>query len=122
MEEQLRALIEGALAAQDRERIANEQLRVAERAHAEAVNQLRTEIANLDHTLSNRVAVYGDSIVRLTGGPGPNGIREIILIPLVQVLKAAPPTPPVEQPVTPKSQPPVPPPSHSTNPPRAGKR
>lgn len=119
MEEALRALIEGALAAQSREEVAREQLRVAERAHSEAVSQLRTEVANLDHALSNRIAIYGDNIVRLTGGPGASGIREIVLVPLVHVLKAAPPAKP-QSPTPPPNT--VPPPSHSTNPPRAGKR
>lgn len=128
MEESLRALIEGALAAQARADIAHQQLIVAERAHSEAMSQLRTEVANLDHALANRIAIYGDSVVRLSLTDRYMNIKEVVLIPLVQVLKAAPPTtPPVEQPAIPKSQPApppntVPPPSHGTSPPRTGKR
>lgn len=110
MEESLRALIEGALAAQKRADIAFETLRAAERARDEAVSQLRTEVANLDHAIGSRIAIYGDNVVRLAMiDVNGTGIRSVMLIPLVQVLKAAPPEKPVEPlPVAPK-QPATPP-------------
>lgn len=119
MEEALRALIEGALAAQAREEVAREQLRVAERAHSEALAQLRTEIANLDHTVANRVVMYGDHIVRVGGSVSAMGMKEVVLIPIVQVLKAAPPAK-SQSPAPPPNT--VPPPPPNTNPPRAGRK
>lgn len=117
MDESLRSLIEGSLAAQERATLLHTQLRLAQEAYNDASNQQRDEVTNLSHALANRVAVYGDNLVRVVMNSS-TGYPEVSLIPLVHVLKAAPPKS-VEPPA---AKPPVPPPSHGTTTPKAGKK
>jgi predicted component of type VI protein secretion system len=98
----LRALIEGALAAQSEFDAASRREEAARDATQRAAERCRNEVNALEAVLNGAVVVFGDKLVRVGSGSGGFPVRTLIATPLVSVPVAAPPPAPL-----PEADPPV---------------